>query len=176
MPNYQLSKIYQLICNTTGRRYIGATCQKYLSTRLAHHVSKQNTTSSRSIIDGGNYAMVLIESYPCSCKDELHQRERFHIESMECVNKYIPCRTQKEWMEENKKHLLEYQEDYRQQNKDKIQAYKKDYRLKNREIINKKQRDKRQAIKLTPEENRAKRREYWQSKKEIQKDSLSPTE
>ena len=191
MPNYQLAKIYQLICNTTGRRYIGATVQKYLSTRLAHHVSKNNKTSSKEIIEGRNYEMVLIESYPCSSKDELHQRERFHIESMDCINKNIPGRTQKEWVQENKNHILEYQgdyrqqkkdkllkynKDYRQQNKDKIQKYNKDYRQKYRKNISQKQKDKYQAKKQTPEDHRAERREYWQSKKEIQKDSLSPIE
>jgi len=183
MPNYQLAKIYQLICNTTGRRYIGATCQKYLSTRLAHHVSKKNTTTSKEIIEGRNYEMVLIESYPCSSKDEMHQRERLYIQSMECVNKYIPCRTKeekkeqlKDYYDDNRKHISEYQKDYRQQNKDKIQKYKNDYRQQNRDIINQKQRERYQAKKQTPEDHRAERREYWQSKKEIQKVSLSPTE
>jgi len=151
MPNYQLSKIYQLICNTTGKRYIGATCQRYLCTRLAHHVSKNNKTSSREIIEGKNYEMVLIESYPCNSKDELHQRERYYIKTLDCVNKYIPCRTQKEYREDKKQQIKEYQKDYRQQKRDK----------KNKQ---------------TPEEHRAERREYWQSKKESQKVSLSPTE
>ena len=173
MPNYQLAKIYQLICNTTGRRYIGATVQKYLSTRLAHHVSKNNKTSSKEIIEGGNYEMVLIESYPCSSKDELHQRERFHIESMDCINKNIPGRTQKEWVQENKNHISEYQKEYKQQNKKRIQEYKTDYRQQNRYIINQKERNRYHAKKQ--EEHREERREYWANLKEIKNESLSPT-
>jgi len=209
MVNYQLAKIYQIICNTTGKKYIGATCQKKLCTRLAHHVSKNNKTSSKEIIEGRNYEMVLIESYPCSSKDELHQRERFYIQSMECVNKNIPGRTKQEYMKdhyvENKEQIREKQKDYYDENKvdilkqhkdyydenksdilkqrkdhyvnnrEQILKQKKDYRLKNREIINKKQREKRQVKKITPEDHRAERREYWQSKKDSI-NSLSPPE
>jgi len=129
MPDYSLSKIYQIICNTTGKRYIGATCQKKLCTRLAQHVAnrKRNDCSSKEIIDNGNYEIVLIESYPCSSKDELHQRERFYIQSMECVNKNIPCRTETE----NK----EYQKEWCAYNKEQIQKYKKEWYADNRAEI-----------------------------------------
>ena len=172
MPDYSLAKIYQIICNTTGKRYIGATVQKKLCTRLAQHVSKRNDCSSKEIIDNGNYEMVLIEDYPCTSKDQLHQRERFYIESMECVNKQIPCRTETE----NK----EYQKEWYAHNKEQIQKYKKEYDKKyhqqNRDILNKKRRERYHATKQTPEEHREERREYWQSKKEIKKVPLSPTE
>ena len=61
-------------------------------------------------------------------------------------------------------------------NREQILAKQKKYDKINRDIINKKKRDKYHVKKQTPEEHRAERREYWQSKKEIQKDSLSPTE
>jgi len=229
MVNYQLGKIYKIVCNETGEQYIGSTTQKMLCTRLAHHVSTKKC-SSKGIIERGNYSMVLIENYPCSSKDELHKRERHFIETLDnCVNMVIPTRTRKEHYVDNKKKLLEYKRDYIHQNKEIIQKYRKlyydenksdilkqrkdyydenkveisvkhkiyhqnnradilnqrkIYRQQNRDIINKKQQEKRQekrqeqrqAKKLTPEEHRAERREYWQSKKEIQKDSLSPTE
>ena len=190
MVNYQLSKIYRIVCNETGEQYIGATCQKKLCTRLAQHVSKKNC-SSKGILERGNYSMLLIESYPCSSKDELHQRERYYIESLECVNKNIPTRTKKEWRQDNKADISEKQKIYRQDNKAEISEkqkiyrqdnrnnkleYDKNYRQINRDIINNKKREKRQAIKLTPEDHRAKRREYWQSKKESQKVPLSQPE
>ena len=103
MVNYQLGKIYKIVCNETGEQYIGATCQKKLCTRLAQHVSKHNNTTSRTIIDSGNYEICLIENYPCNCKDELHMRERFFIETLDnCVNKYIPGRTETEKIEQKK--------------------------------------------------------------------------
>jgi len=187
MPDYSLAKIYQIICNTTGKRYIGATVQKKLCTRLAQHVSKRNDCSSKEIIDNGNYEMVLIEDYPCTSKDQLHQRERFYIESMECVNKQIPCRTetenkeyQKEWYAHNKEQIQKYKKEWYADNKEQIQKYKKEYDKKyhqqNRDILNKKRRERYHATKQTPEEHREERREYWQSKKEIKKVPLSPTE
>ena len=144
MPNYQLGKIYQLICNKTGKRYIGATTQKYLSTRLAHHVSKKNTTSSKEIIDFGNYEMVLIESYPCSSKDELHQRERYFIETLECVNKIIPTRTQKEYNKINREKIQEYQKNHYVDNKYEILKQQKIYQQNNRVEILEKQKIYRQ--------------------------------
>ena len=178
---------------------MGATCQKKLCTRLAQHVSKKNDCSSKGIIERGNYEMLLIESYPCNSKDELHRRERHFIETLDnCVNNKRPIRTKeekkeynKEWYVENKTDILEKQKKYNDENKEQKSEYDKNryienkvdilkqqkkYQHQNRDILNEKRRERRQAIKLTPEENRAKRREYWQSKKEIQKDSLSPTE
>jgi len=203
MVNYQLGKIYKIVCNETGEQYIGSTVQKMLCTRLAHHVSKHNKTTSRTIIDRGNYEICLIENYPCSSKDELHMRERFFIETLDnCVNKYIPGRTEtekieqtkeqkKDYYDENKveilkKHknyyvnnrgqILKQKKEYDIKHRDNKLEYDKEYRLKNREILNKKQREQRQAKKLTQEEHRADRREYWANLKESQKVSLSPTE
>jgi len=178
MPDYSLSKIYQIICNTTGKRYIGATCQKKLCTRLAAHVSKKNMTTSRSIIDGGNYEMVLIESYPCESKDQLHQRERFHIQSMECVNKYIPGRTDKEYRHDNKAEISEKQKIYYQNNKAEISEKTKIYYQNNKaEILEKtkiyKQDNKAEISekhKIYHQNNRAeiseKHKNYYQNNRE----------
>jgi len=170
MVNYQLGKIYRIVCNETGEQYIGATCQKKLCTRLAQHVSN-NKCSSKGIIERGNYEILLIESVPVDSKDQLHQRERFYIETLECVNKIIPCRTRKEHYVDKKVEILEKNKKWRQDNTE----YHKNYYDENKSLILKKLRNRYQAKKQT-QEHREQRREYWQSKKEIQKDSLSPTE
>ncbi len=41
----------------------------------------------------------------------------------ECVNKYIPDRTEKEWREDNKEKLQEYQEKYKEDNKERIKQH-----------------------------------------------------
>ena len=137
MVNYQLGKIYKIVCNETGEQYIGATCQQKLCTRLAQHVSKKNDCSSKAIIDRGNYDMLLIESYPCSSRDELHQRERFHIESVVCINKNIPGKTHKEYRnkyyDENKSDILNKHKKYYDENKVDILKQQKDYYVDNRE-------------------------------------------
>ena len=37
-----------------------------------------------------------MESVPCETKNELHKRERYHIEKNVCVNKVVPLRTKHE--------------------------------------------------------------------------------
>ena len=62
VKDYQLGKIYKIVCNITGSVYIGSTCENRLSRRLSHHVNnyrlflsgKTNYTSSFEIIKNGN--------------------------------------------------------------------------------------------------------------------------
>jgi hypothetical protein len=37
MPDYQLGKIYKLICNVTDLVYIGSTCEPSLARRMSSH-------------------------------------------------------------------------------------------------------------------------------------------
>ena len=169
MSNYQNGKIYKIVCNDTGKEYIGSTTQKYLCKRLAQHKHPSNTSSSREIIDGGNYSMVLVENCPCNSKDELHKRERHFIETLECVNQCIPGRTKKEYREDNKEIYKEWREankevlkekkkeyyehnkekikEYYKANKEKIDEYKKEYRELNKERANEYGKNYREANK-----------------------------
>lgn len=96
MVNYQLGKIYKIVGN--GLVYVGSTCEPTLARRLAGHVSgykefvkgRGKYVSSYKIIESGDYEIVLIENYPCENKDELHKRERFHKETITCVNIVSP--------------------------------------------------------------------------------------
>lgn len=103
---YSNGKIYKIVCNTTNDIYIGSTKEQYLSRRLQKHKSNyndykngkknQNYMTSFKILNNNNYEIQLIESYPCQNKYELHQRERYWIENMRCVNKLVPTRSRKE--------------------------------------------------------------------------------
>lgn len=154
MVNYQLGKIYRIVCNTTGLTYYGSTCEKNLSSRLSHHKSvykqylnqNHHFITSFEIIKNNNYVIVLVENYPCNSKDELHSRERFYIENNECINKNIPTRTINEWIEENKDRVTEQKKkyynankekytEYREQNKQHLQEYNKQYCEQNRQTI-----------------------------------------
>jgi hypothetical protein len=94
MIDYQQGKIYKIECNVTGKVYIGSTCEPILARRLAGHITsykrylngKFNYISSFDVLQNGNYDIVLIESYPCNSKDELHARERYHTNNIDCVN------------------------------------------------------------------------------------------
>jgi len=175
MVNYELGKIYKIVCNETGLLYIGSTAQKYLSTRLGEHKrdykkyvnGKYPYITSFTIIEGGNFDIILLENHSCKDKYELQARERHYIETMECVNKFIPNRTQKEYREDNKEKIKKYREDnketllkdkkqyylsnkdkiknYQEDNKETIKEYKRQYYLSNRQKINERRRQLREA-------------------------------
>jgi hypothetical protein len=116
MPvDYNNSKIYKIVCNVTGLVYIGSTCQSTLATRLSEHRRKYKLflnqkytfVTSFKVLENNNYDIILIEQYPCNSKQELHKKERFYIESIKCVNKYIPNRTIKEYYNDNREKIKE---------------------------------------------------------------------
>ena len=141
MVNYELGKIYKIVCNETGLIYIGSTAQKYISTRLEGHKrsfkqylnGKYRYVTSFKIIEGGNFDIILLENHSCKDKYELKARERHYIETMECVNKVIPNRTIKEYYLDNKETLNETTKLYYKDNKETIQEQNKQYYKKNRD-------------------------------------------
>jgi hypothetical protein len=165
MPDYNNGKIYRIVCNETGEQYIGSTTLS-LSQRLANHVysiKRNNPCKSSSIIERGNYEMVLIEDCPCETKEQLHRRERHYIETMVCVNKIIPLRTQKEYYVDNRDKISAHVKEYYVDNRDEISAYKKEYRESNRDKIN--ARDK-EYHKSNRDKINARRRELRSLKKQ----------
>ena len=73
---------------------------------------------------------------------KINQRERFYIENNECVNKYIPGRTKKEWTEVNKEKIAEYQKGHREDHKEHIKEQMKEYQEANKEAIAEKRAEK----------------------------------
>ena len=112
MVNYNLGKIYKLVSGDLT--YIGSTCEPTLARRLAGHRSdynrwkagKSHFVTSFKILEQGNYDMVLIEDCPCEKKDQLHKRERYYIDTLECINKVIPGRTMDEYKKNGIKIML----------------------------------------------------------------------
>ena len=138
MPDYQKGKIYKLVSDHTDEIYIGSTIQK-LSQRLTKHVSDfrkgRNKCTSKKLFELGKVKIILIENVPCNSKEELLKHERNYIETMVCVNKVIPGRTDAEYYHDNKDKHKEYMKEYCLKNKDKIKEYKKEYCLKNNDKI-----------------------------------------
>jgi phage host-nuclease inhibitor protein Gam len=135
MPNYQLSKVYQIVCLTTGQKYVGSTTRKTLAERLAGHNAhfkcwkngKYNFVTSFTILEQGNYQIELLEAYPCNSKDELNSREGHYIRTIDCVNTHIMGRTKNEYYEANKTELAEKAKTYREANKTDILEKRKAY-------------------------------------------------
>lgn len=128
MPDYSQGKIYAIRCIDTGRIYIGSTCCS-LELRLRKHKNKMQSyirhnnmprlfNTSFSILLGGNYSIYLLEEYPCQNLNELLLRERHYIETMPCINKMVPIRSEderqviefnrkKKWIERNRERLTQ---------------------------------------------------------------------
>lgn len=157
--NYALGKIYKIVGG--GLTYIGSTSQPMLCSRLSGHKThykrmKAGTgvcESSRLVFDADpDASIVLVENYPCSNKDELHQRERFYIETMECVNKYYPIRSReqllkqkKDYYSDNREAVLAIKKEYRDNHHDEYISKRRAYKQTNREHIFEKNREYRAA-------------------------------
>jgi hypothetical protein len=100
------------------------------------------------LLKQNHYDIVLIEDYPCENKDQLHSRERFHIEMNEnCVNKVIPTRTDEEyqktvgrvknleWSQTHKEEKRIMDKTYRENNKQKLSDKAKQYYEANKNAI-----------------------------------------
>jgi hypothetical protein len=159
MIDYQLGKIYKIECNVTGKVYIGSTCEPILARRLAGHVGnyksylngKSNYISSFDVLQNGNYDIVLIESYPCNSKDELHARERYYTNNIDCVNQrkgqgmYNEL-GEKEYQKQYHEKNIEKSKAYYNDNKNKIIERSKEYYKQNKDIIHAKQNEKHICI------------------------------
>jgi hypothetical protein len=150
MIDYSLGKIYKIVGN--GKVYVGSTTRPLLSQRFAKHKNehrywiknKGNYMSSYECLTDPECFIELIEAYPCSCKDELLKCESKWIREIECINKTIPSRTKKEWIEDNEEKIKEQVKIYYEANKEKIKEYKKEYQQKNKEAIAQKKKEYRE--------------------------------
>jgi len=114
---YHHSKIYKIICNDTGKQYIGSTILPIEKRLKKHKCDKKQYEDDKSysfkcasyeLLD--NCRIELIEEYNCEIEKELKIREQYHIENNECVN-YIRAKglgksaCDKEYREKNKEKI-----------------------------------------------------------------------
>lgn len=175
MVNYQEGKIYKLVIGELT--YVGSTTQP-LHKRFHEHKSKyarsllgQQRSATTSIklfekeTDDIKVDIVLIEKYSCEDKYELHKRERYWIETLECVNKMTPTKSRKEWCQDNKQKIAEKAKKYNLDNKQRLAEQKKKYYQEN--IDKKKEYDK-----IYYQENIYKKKEYDKIYRERKKDEI----
>jgi hypothetical protein len=134
MVNYANGKIYKIECINAVEGdpdiYIGSTTKYYLSQRMDYHRRdyvqwkngnpKVGRLTSFELFDKfgvENCRIVLIETFPCTSKDELTAQEATYIRSLKCVNKMIPHRTKAMYREENRDYLIQKENEYYQKNK-----------------------------------------------------------
>ena len=163
MPDFSKAKIYKLVSNKSSDVYIGS-CLVDLSKRLSKHKAPSNTCISKSMfIDDAIITIVLIENYPCLCKNELKARELHYITTLQCINKNKPYisdiqiindESKKEWGKQyrlehieqikhkKKQYYIDHKEQIKQQkqqfyidHKEEIKQKQKQYQLENAEQI-----------------------------------------
>ncbi len=132
MVNYANGKIYKIEClsGNADDVYIGSTTKEYLSQRMDKHRSdykvwkngKRGKTLSFDVFDKygiENCVITLLENVNAQSKNELQAREAHYIRTVNCVNKYIPLRTDKQYYQDNKDKLIDKSKQY-YENKKKI--------------------------------------------------------
>jgi hypothetical protein len=78
--------IYKILCNITNECYYGRCNGKY--SRINCHTAKSNNTSSKTIIERGNYNFIIVEN---DIEDDLIiEREYYYIKNFECINQQLP--------------------------------------------------------------------------------------
>lgn len=178
MVNYQQGKIYKIVTNTDDDIcYVGSTTNKYLCQRMTKHKNnykvwkngKTNNTSSYELFEKygfENCRIELLEIFPCNSRDELTKKEAEYIRALNCVNKVLPDRTVKEWYkeyyDENKETLIQYQKEYRIINEEKVKKRDKIHYEANKIEILEKAKKRREANK---NEISIKRKIYYQANK-----------
>jgi hypothetical protein len=123
---YKNAKIYTIRNrNDETLIYVGSTVQPLYKRLSQHKTDSKNPKCENYLLykkinetDINNFYIELYEDFPCERKEQLLQREGQVIREIGTLNKFIPGRTHKEWIEENKEN---------KENKEKIKENKKEY-------------------------------------------------
>jgi hypothetical protein len=118
MVDYSDSLIYKICCKDPliTDIYVGSTRNKHRRNQ-DHKYNCCNENSKkynyyvyqfiRQNAGWDNWNMIVVEEYSCENKNQLQMRERYWIENLQStLNKVIPTRTKKEYIENNKKEIL----------------------------------------------------------------------
>lgn len=142
MVNYSNTKIYKIWSTQGPHIYIGSTTKEYLSQRMDNHRSqykcKTAKTTSKLIFEEygvENCFIELLEAKDCKDKHESSQLEGHYIRTLDCVNKYIPGRTPKEYRETNKETISKNSKQFYVDNKETILQHHKQYKYTHKESI-----------------------------------------
>jgi len=123
MPNYQNGKIYQIV--GAGKVYVGSTT-KELQIRLSEHKTDfkrwekgmcRKCCASYECLTDSDCKIELLEACPCNSKLELERCERQWIQTLDCVNKYLPAQTHEHRLKQNK--------DWRASNRENLAQWRK---------------------------------------------------
>ncbi len=156
MNPYQEAKIYQIISPSNPELvYYGSTTQT-LKQRFYRH-KKDNSYSSKEIMQYADTIIELVEHFPCETKKELLERERWYIENNPCVNMLRPIVTKEEEKEKTKEWFKKNYEEHKEEIKQKV----KEYQVTHKEVIAERRKKYYEEHK---EEINAKKKELYKEK------------
>ncbi len=173
MPDYSKGKIYSIRFYDDDKLiYIGSTIQT-LSKRFGMHKTDLKCSLYQYIQEyyNGDFKccyIELLEPYECNNRNELDKKEGETMRKYKAdndyilINKRIEGRTIKEWIEDNKEQLKEYQKEYYQDKADKIKEQKKEYYQENAEKLNE---NNKQYYQDNKDKIKEYKKEYYQRKK-----------
>lgn len=164
---YQRGKIYKLVSYQIEKCYVGSTCEQYLCNRLSGHKrafkkyqnGKCSKVTSFELVSYDDCQIILVENYPCMSKQELLSRERYWIETLDCVNKIVPTRTAQEYYLHNREHKLERNRQLYEKNKARISEKRKQQYESNKE-------KRRQYYEANKEKITARKKQHYEDIKE----------
>jgi hypothetical protein len=172
MEEFILGKIYKIVCNSSGKCYIGSTINT-IKDRLDKHKchykkyleGDYNFLTSFEILKNGNYQILLLDEVKCESFKDLYEKERYYIEnSVECVNKNIPNRNQNE--------IKEYQKQWRENHRDEMREYLKEWRENNKEYFKNYYNTKKEKFSQYNQQNKEKIKEYKKEYANKNKDKI----
>jgi hypothetical protein len=145
-----MALIYAIRSSQTDKYYVGSTTRT-LAYRFSLH-KRTGETTSQEIIKYGDAYIELIEE----CDIEVrYERERYHIENGNVVNKKCPIRSEEEYRamkktyyEERVDEILTQRKAYYKENADEIKAKNKAYRDAHKDEIKIKQKQRYEIRKL----------------------------
>jgi hypothetical protein len=170
--DFSKALIYKIICKNPEIKdvYIGSTCN--FKKRINNHKkdSKNKNLKVYNCINenGGwdNWAVEIIQKYPCTGFEELKILEDHYIKEMGTLNGKNAVHDKKEYRQLNIDKISERERQYYQLNKDKISERDRQYRQLNIDKIRERERRSYQLNK--DKKNESKKRYY-----ELNKDKIS---
>ena len=100
--------VYKITCNESGLTYYGSTTQRVCQRLCTHRKEYKNYIEGKSlkyttafeVLERNNYIYVPIEKFEHedleTLKINIRLKERYYVDTYDCVNKVCPIRTRKE--------------------------------------------------------------------------------
>ena len=127
-PKYDEIKkviIYEILCLTTGERYIGSTIN-YISRKINHKLIK-NETESKNIIKNNNYKFNILEEFYCNYELSKLLKEQYYLDNLENINKNRALSLSNTKKKYYRDYIKIWRKNRTQDEKEKIKEYGRNY-------------------------------------------------